>query len=178
MAQRLAKELAECRRWEGVRDLRSVERNVLRWEGLLLPNTPPYNMGAFRFELTFPPAYPLAPPCATLRTPIYHPAVDPHGGVCQTLTNHKEWKPTTRALQVLQDLLQLLDHLDPRWALRPELARELQDQPQVFYRKAEEHIHRHAEPRHGPPRTPEDMTPPSGSPSGTSGGSQHPTSCS
>ncbi|NXV38155.1 UB2L5 enzyme, partial [Rissa tridactyla] len=62
-------------------------------------NNPPYNAGAFRFELTFSPHHPLSPPCATLRTSIYHPGVDPQGRVCQPLTSPQHWAPTTRAVQ-------------------------------------------------------------------------------
>ncbi|XP_072721919.1 uncharacterized protein [Ciconia boyciana] len=115
-------------------------------------NNPPYNAGAFRFELTFSPRHPLAPPRATLRTSIYHPAVDAHGRVCQPLTSAQHWVPTTRATQVLQDLLLLLDSPDPQRVLRPELARELREQPQLFRRRAEEHTRLHAESR--PPDPP------------------------
>lgn len=62
-------------------------------------NNPPYNTGAFRFELTFSPHHPLEPPRATLRTPIHHPSVDLQGRVCQPLTTNAHWKPTTRAIQ-------------------------------------------------------------------------------
>uniref|UniRef100_A0A8B9PBJ8 UBC core domain-containing protein n=1 Tax=Apteryx owenii TaxID=8824 RepID=A0A8B9PBJ8_APTOW len=63
-----------------------------------VPNKPPYNAGAFRFELSFSPHHPLAPPRITFRTPIYHPAVDPEGRVCQPLTATEHWAPTTRVL--------------------------------------------------------------------------------
>ncbi|KAM6309033.1 ubiquitin-conjugating enzyme E2-18 kDa-like [Aegotheles albertisi] len=145
-------ELEESRLWGGVRDLRPVEGNVLRWGGLLLPNNPPYNVGAFRFELIFSPHHPLEPPRATLRTPIYHPAVDPEGRVCQPLTAPQHWAPTTRALQVLQDLVLLLERPDPQRVLRPDLARELRDHPERFLRRAGDHARRHAESR--PPDLP------------------------
>ncbi|XP_027487727.1 ubiquitin-conjugating enzyme E2 L3-like isoform X2 [Corapipo altera] len=144
-------ELEEVRSWKGARDVRPLDRNVRRWEGLLLPNTPPYNAGAFRFELTFSPYHPLEPPRATLRTPIYHPGVDPEGRVCQPLTTHEHWAPTTRAVQVLQDLLLLLDSPDTQRVLRPDLARELQEHPEEFRRRAQEHTRLHAEPRPEPP---------------------------
>ncbi|XP_054490912.2 ubiquitin/ISG15-conjugating enzyme E2 L6 isoform X2 [Agelaius phoeniceus] len=150
MAGRIAKELEEARRWEGVRDVRPLDGNVRRWGGLLLPNNPPYNTGAFRFELTFSPNHPLEPPCATLRTPIYHPSVDLEGRVCQPLTTHGHWEPATRAIQVLQDLLLQLDSPDPRRLLRPDVARELQERPEEFRRRAEEHTRLHAEPRPEP----------------------------
>ncbi|XP_075281959.1 ubiquitin/ISG15-conjugating enzyme E2 L6 isoform X1 [Opisthocomus hoazin] len=82
--------------------------------------------------------------------PIYHPGVDPDGHVCQPLTSAQHWVPTTRAIQVLQDLLLLLDSPDPQRVLRQDLARELQDQPEVFLRRAEEHTRHHAEQRPGP----------------------------
>ncbi|NXW46359.1 UB2L3 enzyme, partial [Nyctiprogne leucopyga] len=140
-------EMEDARRWGGARDLRPIGGDVRRWEGLVLPNNPPYNAGAFRFELTFSPQHPLLPPTLTLRTSIYHPGVDPEGRVCQPLTAPQHWLPTTRATQVLQDLLLLLDSPDPQRVLRPELARELQEQPEVFWHRAEEHTRRHAEPR-------------------------------
>ncbi|NXD31920.1 UB2L5 enzyme, partial [Spelaeornis formosus] len=143
-------ELEETRRWEGACDVRPLDGNVRRWEGLLLPNNPPYNTGAFRFELTFSPNHPLEPSCATLRTPIYHPSVDLEGRVCQPLTTDAHWEPSTRAIQVLQDLLLQLDRPDPQRVLRPDVARELQERPEEFRRRAEEHTRLHAEPRPDP----------------------------
>ncbi|NWW72081.1 UB2L5 enzyme, partial [Climacteris rufus] len=113
-------------------------------------HNPPYNAGAFRFELTFSPYHPLEPPCATLRTPIYHPGVDAEGRMCQPLTTAGRWEHSTRAVQVLEDLLLQLDSPDPQRVLRPDLARELQEQPEEFRRRAEEHTRRHAEPRPEP----------------------------
>lgn len=137
-------------------------------------NNPPYNTGAFRFELTFSPNHPLEPPRVTLRTPIYHPSVDLEGRVCQPLTTHSHWEPSTRAIQgghcgdrrghgaggapltpprcpaVLQDLLLQLDSPDPQRALRLDLARELRERPEEFQRRAEEHTRLHAEPRPDP----------------------------
>lgn len=145
-------------------------------------NNPPYNTGAFRFELTFSPNHPLVPPCATLRTPIYHPSVDLEGRVCQPLITHAHWEPSTRAIQgghrgdrgtalglplltplllgvtstdppapaVLQDLLLQLDSPDLQRVLRPDVARELQERPEEFRRRAEEHTRLHAEPRPDP----------------------------
>ncbi|NXN86473.1 UB2L5 enzyme, partial [Bombycilla garrulus] len=140
-------ELDEARRWEGACDVGPLDGNMRRWTGLLLPNNPPYNTGAFRFELTFSLHHPLEPPCATLRTPIYHPSVDCEGRVCQPLTTAVHWKPTTRATHVLQDLLLQLDSPDPKRLMRPDVARELQERPEEFRRRAEEHTRLHAEPR-------------------------------
>ncbi|NXC06040.1 UB2L5 enzyme, partial [Orthonyx spaldingii] len=110
-------------------------------------NNPPYNTGAFRFELSFSPNHPLEPPRATLRTPIHHPGVDREGRVCQPLTAPEHWHHSTRAIQVLQDLLLQLDSPDPQRVLRPDVAQELQERPEEFRRRAEECTRLHAEPR-------------------------------
>ncbi|XP_040414876.1 ubiquitin/ISG15-conjugating enzyme E2 L6 isoform X1 [Cygnus olor] len=144
-------ELEEARQWRGVRDLHLLGGDVLCWRGLLLPNNPPYNTGAFRFELAFSPHHPLAPPHARLLTSIYHPGVDEDGHVCQPLTSPDHWQATTRAVHVLQDLLLLLDSPDTERVMRLGLARELSEQPEIFWRRAEEHTRGHAEPRPEPP---------------------------
>lgn len=51
---------------------------------------------------------------------------------------------------VLQDLLLLLDDPGTERVLRQDLARELRDHPEDFWRRAEEHTRHHAEPRPGP----------------------------
>uniref|UniRef100_A0A493T0H0 UBC core domain-containing protein n=1 Tax=Anas platyrhynchos platyrhynchos TaxID=8840 RepID=A0A493T0H0_ANAPP len=132
-------ELEEVQQWRGVCDLKLLEGNVLRWGGAAaMPrsvpqNNPPYNMGAFRFELTFSPHHPLEPPRARLLTSIYHPGVSKDGHVCQPLTSLHCW---IRALTP---------------PLTPRLARELGEQPETFWRRAEEHTRSHAEPRPQPP---------------------------
>jgi hypothetical protein len=40
------------------RDIDVDERNLLIWSGLIVPENPPYNKGAFRIEITFPAEYP------------------------------------------------------------------------------------------------------------------------
>ncbi|XP_031449137.1 ubiquitin-conjugating enzyme E2 L5-like isoform X2 [Phasianus colchicus] len=113
----------------------------------LAMNNPPYNAGAFRFELAFSPHYPLVPPRVTLLTSIHHPGVGPDGTVCQPLTSPESWEPVTCATHVLQDLLLLLDNPGTERVLRPELARELSERPEAFLHQAEEHTRRYAEPR-------------------------------
>lgn len=40
------------------RDIDVDDRNILIWSGLIVPENPPYNKGAFRIEITFPAEYP------------------------------------------------------------------------------------------------------------------------
>ncbi|XP_041258190.1 ubiquitin/ISG15-conjugating enzyme E2 L6 isoform X1 [Onychostruthus taczanowskii] len=60
------------------------------------------------------------------------------------------WPSDPSVPAVLQDLLLQLDCPDPRRLLRPDVARELQERPEEFRRRAEEHTRLHAEPRPDP----------------------------
>ncbi|XP_033371176.1 ubiquitin-conjugating enzyme E2 L5 isoform X1 [Parus major] len=151
MAGRIAKELEEARRWEGARDVRPLDGNVRRWGGLLLP--PP--AGA---PMRHPPNSHL-PPQRGPRGPRLPAPHLPHAlGAHHPC--HPRWVPREQehsaggspsdqrpAPAVLQDLLLQLDSPDPQRVLRPDLARELQERPEEFWRRAEEHTRLHAEPR-------------------------------
>lgn len=83
-----------------IRDLELHEENILHWQGLLVPDAHPYNISAFKVELTFPPEYPFRPPKIIFKTPIYHPNIDEQGQVCLSIVNTENWKPATKTEQV------------------------------------------------------------------------------
>uniref|UniRef100_A0AAQ4NRM0 E2 ubiquitin-conjugating enzyme n=1 Tax=Gasterosteus aculeatus aculeatus TaxID=481459 RepID=A0AAQ4NRM0_GASAC len=99
MNKRLVKELEEIRNHEDkfFRSIQVDESNVLNWQGLLVPNCPPYDKGAFRIELIFPAEYPFKPPKITFKTKIYHPNIDEKGQVCLPIVSVENWKPATKA---------------------------------------------------------------------------------
>ena len=54
--RRLQKELQELRE-TGLKQFRNIvvdEQNILNWQGLIVPENPPYNKGAFKIEINFP----------------------------------------------------------------------------------------------------------------------------
>jgi ubiquitin-conjugating enzyme E2 L3 len=54
--RRLQKELQELRE-NGLKQFRNIivdEQNILNWTGLIVPDNPPYNKGAFKIEINFP----------------------------------------------------------------------------------------------------------------------------
>uniref|UniRef100_A0A8C4Y0Y2 E2 ubiquitin-conjugating enzyme n=1 Tax=Gopherus evgoodei TaxID=1825980 RepID=A0A8C4Y0Y2_9SAUR len=100
-SRRVGKELDDLKR-SGSRCLKDIEvddTNVLLWKGLLVPDNPPYNKGAFRIEISFPAEYPFKPPKVTFKTKIYHPNVDEKGQVCLPIISAENWKPATKTDQ-------------------------------------------------------------------------------
>ncbi|XP_045714297.1 ubiquitin/ISG15-conjugating enzyme E2 L6 isoform X2 [Phyllostomus hastatus] len=79
------------------------------------------------------------PPTVTFTTPIYHPNVDPEGRVCLPIISNQHWKPYTKAYEVLEAVNMLVNRPDPGEPVRMELADLLKQNPELFYRSAEEH---------------------------------------
>ncbi|XP_066491143.1 ubiquitin/ISG15-conjugating enzyme E2 L6 [Tiliqua scincoides] len=140
-SRRVARELDEIRRSE-FRCFRNIEvdkTNVLLWKGLLVPDEPPYNKGAFRIEISFPCEYPLKPPKVRFKTEIYHPNVDEEGHVCLPIISDENWNPTTRINHVIQALIMLVNKPEPAYPLRAALAEEFDKDKKRFLSKAEDH---------------------------------------
>ncbi|XP_077804329.1 ubiquitin-conjugating enzyme E2 L3 isoform X1 [Macaca mulatta] len=120
-SRRLMKELEEIRKC-GMKNFRNIqvdEANLLTWQGLIVPDNPPYDKGAFRIEINFPAEYPFKPPKITFKTKIYHPNIDEKGQVCLPVISAENWKPATKTDQearsccVAQAGLKLLASSDP-----------------------------------------------------------------
>uniref|UniRef100_A0A672RBL4 E2 ubiquitin-conjugating enzyme n=2 Tax=Sinocyclocheilus grahami TaxID=75366 RepID=A0A672RBL4_SINGR len=96
-------ELEEIRK-SGMKNFRNIqvdESNILTWQGLIVPDNPPYDKGAFRIEIIFPAEYPFKPPKITFKTKIYHPNIDEKGQVCLPVISAENWKPATKTDQVI-----------------------------------------------------------------------------
>ena len=52
------------------RNIQVDEANLLTWQGLIVPDNPPYDKGAFRIKINFPAKYPFKPPKITFKTKI------------------------------------------------------------------------------------------------------------
>ncbi|XP_003464270.1 ubiquitin/ISG15-conjugating enzyme E2 L6 [Cavia porcellus] len=139
-SKRVAKEL-EALQQEAppyLRNLRRENANVLVWHVLLLPEQPPYSLRAFHLRLDFPREYPLLPPTVTFLTRIYHPNVDEQGRVCLPLLSSQNWKPHTKARQVLEALSLLVNRPNLEEPMQLDLAELLAQSPDLFWRRAEE----------------------------------------
>ncbi|EDW81343.1 uncharacterized protein Dwil_GK11079 [Drosophila willistoni] len=148
-ARRLGRELTEITalEWKTVRNIQTSEESVFMWTGLLVPEKVPYNKGAFRIEILFPPQYPFLPPKIHFKTKIYHPNIDEKGEVCLPIISPDNWKPTTRTEQILQDLVSIIHDPEPEHPLRSDLAEEYVKEHAKFIKTAEEFTKKNAEKR-------------------------------
>ncbi|XP_013870553.1 ubiquitin-conjugating enzyme E2 L3 [Austrofundulus limnaeus] len=147
--RRLGKELEDIRRsgMEHFRNIQVDESNLLNWQGLIVPDRPPYDKGAFRIEIAFPAEYPFKPPKITFKTKIYHPNIDEKGQVCLPIISVENWKPATRTIQVIQCLISLVHTPQPEHPLRADLAEEYTKDHVKFLKNAEEFTKKHSEKR-------------------------------
>uniref|UniRef100_V9L9R9 E2 ubiquitin-conjugating enzyme n=1 Tax=Callorhinchus milii TaxID=7868 RepID=V9L9R9_CALMI len=147
--RRILKELDEIRK-SGNSSFRVTfadDANIHLWNGLLIPENPPYDKGAFKIEIVFPTEYPFKPPRITFKTKIYHPNIDEKGQVCLSIISADNWKPATRTHQVINALLTLVNVPEPEHPLRADLAEEYSKDHKKFLRQAEEHTRKYSEKR-------------------------------
>uniref|UniRef100_A0A8C0JZ33 E2 ubiquitin-conjugating enzyme n=1 Tax=Canis lupus dingo TaxID=286419 RepID=A0A8C0JZ33_CANLU len=131
-SRRLMKELEEIRKC-GMKNFRNIqvdEANLLTWQGLIVPDNPPYDKGAFRIKINFP-AEQVPNRCATqgslkiiFKTEIYHRNIDEKGQVCLPVISAENWKPATKTDQVIQFLIALVNDPQPKHPLRADLNAE------------------------------------------------------
>jgi len=147
--RRLQKELQDIRK-AGLKSFREIvvdEQNVLQWQGLLVPDAPPFSKGAFKIDIQFPAEYPFKPPKISFKTRIYHPNVDEKGQVCLPIVAAENWKPATKTDQVIQALVALINEPEPEHPLRGDLAEEYLKDRKKFMKNAEDFTKKHSEKR-------------------------------
>lgn len=139
-SKRVAKELEDLLKElpPYLHQLSSDEANVLVWHMLLLPDQLPYRLKAFHLRMDFPREYPLMPPTLRFTTKIYHPNISEDGLVCLPLISTENWKPYTKAYQVLEALSILVNRPNLDEPVRLELADLLTQHPEMFRQRAEE----------------------------------------
>ena len=147
--RRLRKELTDLQECglKSFRDIATDDDNLLRWTGLIVPDNPPYNKGAFRIEINFPAEYPFKPPKILFKTKIYHPNIDEKGQVCLPIISTENWKPATRTDQVINALIALINDPEPEHPLRADLAEEFLKDRKKFMKNAEDYSRKNSEKR-------------------------------
>jgi ubiquitin-conjugating enzyme E2 L3 len=147
--RRLGKELNDIRT-SGQKVFQNIivdEGNILKWQGLICTDQPPFNKGAFKIEINFPAEYPFKPPKITFQTKIYHPNIDEKGQVCLPIISPENWKPATKTDQVIQALVNLVNDPEPEHPLRADLAEEFTKDKKKFFKNAEDFTKKNSEKR-------------------------------
>ncbi|XP_070583382.1 ubiquitin/ISG15-conjugating enzyme E2 L6 [Erythrolamprus reginae] len=147
--RRVAKQLDDIKKLnlQCFRDIQADVTNILLWKGLLMPDNPPYNKGAFWIEINFPYDYPLKPPKIRFRTKIYHPNVDEKGDFCLPIISAQNWKANTWMDQVIHALVELVNNPIKDPPLQPDVAKEFEQDYETFLLKAEKHTCQFSEKR-------------------------------
>ena len=148
-SKRVARELQRLRnqKMDGFDALKVDEKNMMEWEGLILPKKHPYDTGAFRILVKFPKDYPFKPPEISFKTKIYHPNVSEDGRVCLNIVNSEKWKPAVRVEEVIKALIALINDPEPDHPLRGDLAEQFNKDRDGFNKKAFDHTRQHSERR-------------------------------
>eukprot|EP01062_Namystynia_karyoxenos_P001942 TRINITY_DN10678_c0_g1_i1.p1 TRINITY_DN10678_c0_g1~~TRINITY_DN10678_c0_g1_i1.p1 ORF type:complete len:576 (+),score=185.56 TRINITY_DN10678_c0_g1_i1:98-1729(+) len=108
----------------------------------------PYAGGTWQLVITFPDSFPLSPPGAELKTPIYHYAVS-QCGTFSSLPILDKWSPGCELVKLLQELRELLMDSDSKdreckLAVRSWLAEKKRSKPAEYRKEAAEHTKEHA----------------------------------
>ncbi|XP_030566910.1 ubiquitin-conjugating enzyme E2 L5 [Drosophila novamexicana] len=141
------KQMMEQKQLSQLQLLEPEKDNIYKWYALLMPNTPPYDKGAFKLEIDFPKEYPFRPPILHINTKIYHPNINERGQVCLPILEAEHWKPTSRIEHVLQVLIATINDPQPDNPYNVEIASQFVNDPKKFYRMAEAWVDRYGEHR-------------------------------
>ena len=134
--RRVSKELADIQSAPSAYfNVNVSETNLLHWEVVIKLDREPYNHTVYTISIDFPQEYPFKSPTMQFLTPIYHPNVDEKGQVCLSMTRDN-WKPSTKAVDMIDALLQLIHEPDLEHPLREELAIEFAKDRETFNKKA------------------------------------------
>eukprot|EP01134_Creolimax_fragrantissima_P007266 CFRG7266T1 len=149
MSKRLQKELAAVTSTmktslPAYQSIECDDSNILIWTAVILPTVEPFNKGAFKFTVTFPPSYPFKPPTIQFLTKIYHPNIDEEGSVCLGILKSDNWKPATQVAQVLSAIGNLIDEPNPSDPINNEAAKLYVEDTGAFKKKAAEWVKTHA----------------------------------
>uniref|UniRef100_A0A915C0I7 UBC core domain-containing protein n=1 Tax=Parascaris univalens TaxID=6257 RepID=A0A915C0I7_PARUN len=121
------------------------EAHLNRWNVILLPDKPPFNVGGYKVELEFPKAFPFEAPKIKFLTKVYHPNISESGEIQFPMISAQNWKPAITVDQVLTALSDMLCAPLLGCALRKEIADLYISDPAKFEQNAADFCKQHAE---------------------------------
>jgi len=144
MAQkRITKEYAEVTNTPpaGIKVSLVDESNVHNWNIILDgPSDTPYAGGKFKLLLVLPTEYPFKPPTISFKTRIYHPNItnDEKGSMCIGILKPDAWKPSSKILNVLVAVQDLLREPVPDDALESSIADKYKNDRKAYDKQAKD----------------------------------------
>ncbi|KAI9095886.1 putative UBC5-E2 ubiquitin-conjugating enzyme [Phlyctochytrium arcticum] len=122
------------------------ESTIMNWTGrLVAPEESAYKGGVFKITIDFPTDYPFKPPTVKFVTKIYHPNVDDDGSICLVLLKSEVWKPSTKLVDILTALVDLLQNPVPEDALQSSIAQIYNTDEAKFKKTVKEWIKKYCE---------------------------------
>ncbi|KAI9188384.1 hypothetical protein H9P43_002775 [Blastocladiella emersonii ATCC 22665] len=121
--------------------------DLFKWSGTIDgPAGSPYEGGVFKFDLDLSLDYPFKAPKLKLITKIYHPNVDDDGSICMGVLKAEAWKPSSKVIDVLLSLQNLIGEPNPDDPLSAHKAEQYRTNRPEFDRLAREHVAKYAKP--------------------------------
>ena len=135
---RIQKELVELQKEGSAMNVSAGPKgdDIREWEGIIIgPVGTPYEGGVYKLAINFPKDYPFKPPKVKITTPIYHCNISNQGYICLDVLKDK-WSPVLTISKVMLSICSLLNDPNPADPLRPEIAREFEENRVLHDRKA------------------------------------------
>ena len=122
-----------------------VQDSLNNWQLLIAgPKESPYSEGQFPMSIEFPGEFPFKPPVVKFMVKIYHPNCDEDGNICISILKTDAWKPSTRVLDIVKEIVLLLKNPNPDDPLDTTIAQQFKNDHEAFVRVAREWTLKHA----------------------------------
>jgi len=123
-----------------------VDDDITHWKGVIKgPDGGSYDGGCFVVDINIPSGYPFEPPKMKYDTKVWHPNVSSQtGAICLDILKN-EWSPALTIRTALISLQALLAAPEPDDPQDAQVANQLKNTPDLFYKTAKEWTQQHAQ---------------------------------
>ncbi|KAK1774895.1 ubiquitin-conjugating enzyme/RWD-like protein [Copromyces sp. CBS 386.78] len=147
--KRIAKEFADCTTAPppGISITLPSDADLHTWHvTVTAPPNSVYAPGRFGLILKMPTDYPFKAPTINFTTRIYHPNItnDSLGNICLALLKSENWKPSSRIINVLEAVRNILVEPMPDDPLEQRIADEYRRDRAEFEKNARAYVERYA----------------------------------